>query len=258
MVIPAITGGTGNQMTEYPDGADPATYLGQAEALTAEQRKEAAVVIDAFGEPLVQKLLSKTWQLRDDALGEIEEIALAQGKRQSEPHFLGTVGAVSFTVGDRNANVIQKAAALLQTAAEVYHSVSLDGTMRADFNQFSEVVLGTLAEKVGDALQKIRQSAEDALISAAGHPQFGVKAVLNHLTADVPFSARAKAKGGKKPVLPSKQLKHKYELLFRLLQSYPFSHDQQVTAVRFAVKGLQHAQADVRGPATDCMGELYK
>lgn len=117
---------------------------------------------------------------------------------------MSTVGAVSFTIGDRNANVIQKSAALLQTAAEVFHNVSLDGSMRADFNQFSDVVIGTLSEKIGDALQKIRQSAEDALLSAAGHPQFGVRSILGHLTADVPYSAKAKAKGGKKPVLPSK------------------------------------------------------
>ena len=61
MVIPAITGGTGNQLSEYPEGADPAQYLGQAEALNADQRKQASVLIDTFGEPLVQKLLSKTW-----------------------------------------------------------------------------------------------------------------------------------------------------------------------------------------------------
>lgn len=52
MVIPAITGGTGNQMSEYPEGQEPETDM-QAEQLTAEQRKDARDVIDFYGEPLV-------------------------------------------------------------------------------------------------------------------------------------------------------------------------------------------------------------
>ena len=53
-------------------------------------------------------------------------------------------------------------------------------------------------------------------------------------------------------------MKAKYELLLHLLQSTPFTPDQQTTAARFAVKGINHAQNDVRTPAYDCMGELYR
>jgi len=36
------------------------------------------------------------------------------------------------------------------------------------------------------------------------------------------------------------------------------SREQQVQAVKFAVKGIQHTQNDVRAPAYDSMGELYR
>ena len=58
--------------------------------------------------------------------------------------------------------------------------------------------------------------------------------------------------------MTSKQMRAKYELLLELLRSTPFSADQQTAAARFAVKGINHAQNDVRMPAYDCMGELYK
>ena len=69
---------------------------------------------------------------------------------------------------------------------------------------------------------------------------------------------KGKGAKGKKPVLTSKQLKAKYELLRRLLESFDFGPDQQVLATKYAVKGIQHAQNDVRAPAYDCMCELYK
>ena len=54
MVIPAITGGTGNQLSEYPEGTDPNSYLDtQADPLSTENRKNAASLIDAFGEGVV-------------------------------------------------------------------------------------------------------------------------------------------------------------------------------------------------------------
>lgn len=74
----------------------------------------------------------------------------------------------------------------------------------------------------------------------------------------MPAPVKGKATKGKKPVLTSKQLKAKYELLRRLLESYDFGPDQQVLATKYAVKGIQHAQNDVRAPAYECMCELYK
>lgn len=59
MVIPAITGGAGNQMTEYPDGEDPRNFEQAAEELSGENRKAAQPLIEMFGEQSVRKLFSK-------------------------------------------------------------------------------------------------------------------------------------------------------------------------------------------------------
>lgn len=112
---------------------------------------------------------------------------------------------------------------------------------------------------MGDNLQKIRQRADDAYFAAANHPQFGLKLCLGYLTNDAPQPVKGgKGQKGKKPVLTSKHLKAKYELLRRLLESSDFGPDQQVLATKYAVKGIQHAQNDVRTPAYDCLCELYK
>ena len=103
MVIPTMSGGTGNQMSEYPEGQEPEMDM-QAEQLTPELRKEAADVIDFFGEPLVQKLYSRTWQLREEAIADMEDITVKAS--DSEGVFTATVLAVSLIINDRNANVI--------------------------------------------------------------------------------------------------------------------------------------------------------
>jgi hypothetical protein len=62
--------------------------------------------------------------------------------------------------------------------------------------------MGVLTEKVGDNLQKIRNSAEEAFLSVANHPQFGVKVCLQYLQQDVAAS-KAHIKG-KKPAMSNK------------------------------------------------------
>ena len=90
-------------------------------------------------------------------------------------------------------------------------------------NSYSDVILSTLSDKVGDNLQKVKERAGDALISAASHQLFGVKQVLIHLCSDTP--SVAPTKGGKKPVITSKTLKSKYEVLHRIIASYNLTND---------------------------------
>jgi hypothetical protein len=82
--------------------------------------------------------------------------------------------------------------------------VSLDGSQRSLFNSYTDIILVTLADKVGDTIQKVRASAEEAFLAASGHPQFGVKMCLSYVTNDTPHPS--KIKKGKKPVLTSKHL----------------------------------------------------
>ena len=102
----------------------------------------------------------------------------------------------------------------------------------------ADVILNVLVENIGGSIQKVRQKAEDALYSCAQNGQFGIKLILNQLTNDSPLPQKTKQGTGKKVPLTSKQLKAKYDMLKRLLQNYQFAPDQQISAAKYAVKGI--------------------
>lgn len=79
-----------------------------------------------------------------------------QRKFNREEAFLNVVGAVKFTIGDKMAQVIQRSCLLLSNVCQGYPNVGLDGGQRSTFNIYSDVILTTLTEKIGDNLQKIR------------------------------------------------------------------------------------------------------
>lgn len=43
-----------------------------------------------------------------------------------------------------------------------------------------------------------------------------------------------------------------------MLINYNFSNDQLINAAKFSMKGVNNTSNDVRIPAYDCMGELYR
>lgn len=66
-----------NLMTEYPEGEDPNQLAAQhVDKLSDENRKNASQLVEAFGEEIVAKLFSKTWQTKEDALNEIEDLTV--------------------------------------------------------------------------------------------------------------------------------------------------------------------------------------
>jgi hypothetical protein len=61
---------------------------------------------------------------------------------------------------------------------------------------------------------KVRNSAEEALVSMAEHPLFGVQACLNVLTRATP---PAGAKDAKKNMMSTKHIIGKYSVLLKML-----------------------------------------
>ena len=60
-------------MSEYPDDDDQKDSVGEAEPLSTEDRKVAGLIIDVYGEEIAKKIFSKTWQLREEGLTEIND-----------------------------------------------------------------------------------------------------------------------------------------------------------------------------------------
>ena len=227
LVIPTMLSGAGqNQMSEYPEGHEQNTNDKTVEELNLEDRKNQGPLIDSFGEMAVRKLMSKTWQNREEALNEIED-ALTAGTLNEDEGFVSGVGAVKATVADKMAGVSPRSMLLMNTICGSFDNVNLDSNARSQFTSYSDPIITTLVEKLGDNLQKIRVSAEDALMNAAGHREFGVRMVLSYLISDAPPKVVKGAKGPpKKATASNKLMIAKYQFLTRLLQSYDFSRDQ--------------------------------
>lgn len=105
MVIPTLGPNPGaNQMSEYPDGSEPHDVNDNIEDLSPDIRKNVGPMIDAFGEMTVRKIFTKTWQLREEALNEVEDQCFSRNL-SDEDSFVNAVGAVRYTINDKMANV---------------------------------------------------------------------------------------------------------------------------------------------------------
>ena len=80
--------------------------------------------------------------------------------------------------------------------------------------------MGTLTDKLGENLEKVRSAAEAAFLSCSNHKEFGIKLATSFLTNDSPVDTRPKAKGGKKPTLSTKQVSAKYQMLHKMLLNF--------------------------------------
>jgi hypothetical protein len=91
---------------------------------------------------------------------------------------------------------------------------NLTSSLRGELQSYTDHIVSTCVEKLGDNLQKIRNSAEEALLSMSEHPLFGVQTCLNVLTRAAPPVA---SKDTKKAMLSSKHIIGKYSVLLKML-----------------------------------------
>ena len=69
----------------------------------------AAPLIELFGEPVIRKIFSRTWNLREQGIAEIEEEILRGYKSDVTETFLGAVSIVKHTINDKIIGVCQRA-----------------------------------------------------------------------------------------------------------------------------------------------------
>lgn len=60
-------------------------------------------MISVFGPSDVKKVFSKTWQLREEGINNIENAVLNEGGLNEGKAFVNGVGVVRYTVGDKMA-----------------------------------------------------------------------------------------------------------------------------------------------------------
>jgi hypothetical protein len=77
-ILPALSKNAGkNQISEYAEGYNEEEAK-DGEPIAADKRAIAEPLIDVFGEQIVRKVFSKTWNLREEGLALLEDKMLVQ------------------------------------------------------------------------------------------------------------------------------------------------------------------------------------
>ena len=73
-VLPALKAGAGsNNPPEYAPGEEHLQdEMKNGEPIAADKRGIAMPLVDVFGEPVIRKIFSRTWNLREEGIGEVE------------------------------------------------------------------------------------------------------------------------------------------------------------------------------------------
>ncbi len=104
-VIPTMNNnmkGKNNPPQEYEYGAEEDK---EVEDLTGDKIVQAQPMIAVFGATDVKKIFSRTWQLREEGINNIESLILNEGGLNEGKAFVNGVGVVRYTVGDKMAQV---------------------------------------------------------------------------------------------------------------------------------------------------------
>lgn len=83
------------------------------EAIAPAMMAIAQPLIEVFGEPVIRKIFSRTWNLREQGLGEIEEDIMRGYKTNISDTFMAAVSIVKSTIGDKIIGVCQRSIQLL-------------------------------------------------------------------------------------------------------------------------------------------------
>ena len=81
---------------------------------------------------------------------------------------MNSIGVIRYTVSDKMAQVSQKAMQFLTNLCKSLNPV-ISGALKGELQSYTEPILSSLIEKLGDNLMKVRTSAEDALLAMAEH-----------------------------------------------------------------------------------------
>jgi centrosomal protein CEP104 len=157
----------------YEDEDDNTTKIDNngPESLGVQQSKQSEPFIHILGEDLCKKIFSRTWQFREEGLGEIQnELSKGDssnlfGESEVTDVYTGVLGSVRYTIGDKIAQVSLKAMGLL--AALIKNLPIPKSSLRGDSSEYLQAVLPLLLDKIGDNNPRVRETAEQSYMMLA-------------------------------------------------------------------------------------------
>ena len=211
-VLPALKPNAGKNQ---PDMYAPGEEFNEDEEINGEpiapaMMAIAAPLIDVFGEPVIRKIFSRTWNLREQGLSEIEEEIMRGYKSNLSDTFMAAITIVKQSISDKIIGVCQRAIQLLINVCNQLTEVKLSPSQLRDTSASAETILQTLVEKLGDNLQKLRASAEDGILAMCLHPDFGTKVCIQSLTQTIKKEVPQPGANTKKTMNGNKQIIGKY------------------------------------------------
>jgi len=81
----------------------------------------------------------------------MEDIVMS-GELPDEDGFVNGVGAVKTTITDKMAGVSQRSMLFMNTLCGTFPNLNLDHNSRSQFTSYTEPIITTLVEKLGDNL----------------------------------------------------------------------------------------------------------
>ena len=114
-------------MTEYAPGEEyDEEEIKNGEKISPAMMQTAQPLIEMFGEPVIRKIFSRTWTLREEGISEIEE-QIISGRNPGKPEiFMGAVNLVKITIVDKIIGVCQRAIQFLITICTTIPNVKLN------------------------------------------------------------------------------------------------------------------------------------
>ena len=129
-IIPALGKNAGkNQPAAYAPGEEfNEEELKDGEPIHPSQFANAQPLIDIFGEPVVRKIFSRTWALREEGISEIESQVLNGRNPNKSEIFIGAINVGKMTIGDKIIGVCQRAIQFLIAVTTSIPSVKLSSS----------------------------------------------------------------------------------------------------------------------------------
>jgi len=225
------------------------------EELTPANQKLAEPLIPILGDELCKMIFSKHWNLREEALKTLISEVPKEGNSKvinyKDPWegFVTLMGTISVLIVDKINQVSSKAINLLKLMMN--KKPSIVGSKNELFVHI-DTSLNTLLEKIGDTNSRVREMAEDALMSMVRNPIITCNFCLSVILKDM---VPAKGKG-------SQSARHtlgRIRLLQKVVKEFKIdNHDvPYLPVVDFAVEKLENPSSDVRTAAVNLLVDIH-
>ena len=252
-IIPALKKKNNNTIDqeEFQQGNLPS----EAENISPEYQRMAEPVITIIGEELSKKVFSKHWNLREEALKQLLN-ELPKGSQSKiinhtefSNTFLAILNIISFTIIDRITQISSKAMTLLKTLM-MQKPPSI--TSKSDLSIFVDKIMNAVLEKLGDSSVKVREQAEDTLLSMAKN------SVITCYSCVISITRLHAGKGKNGPLV--RHLLGRLKLLQAIIKEFKINnHDVPYNPVmEYLLDKVEHPSSDVRALVINILVEVYK